>query len=122
MARLLVVDDHKEFLDAFVEALQAGGHEVISAGDGKAALRLFQTEEPDLLITDILMPEKDGLEVILEMRRERPDIRIIAVSSGGRIGAKYVLQAAEALGADRVFTKPLEFKDVLAAVDELLAS
>lgn len=121
MARVLVVDDNEEFLAVLEEAIRSGGHETVTAGTGAEALRKFQ---PDIsiVVTDILMPERDGLEVILSLRKTAPATRIIAISSGGSIGAETVQKSAELFGADRFFRKPIDFKELLAAIDELQAT
>ena len=121
MARILVVEDHREVRDVLREMLEDEGYEVLEAPNGKEAMRLYRTEGADLIITDILMPEKDGLEIITEVRRDFPDVKIIAISAGGRVlESGDVLSTAKMFGAQRTFTIPFDVKEVLDAVRELL--
>ena len=97
------------------------GHAVAEAADGAEALHILAARPIDLVITDLLMPETDGIETIVELRRLYPATKIIAISGGGEYqsGAGF-LRAAESLGADRTLTKPFEFKQLLPAVQALL--
>ena len=83
-------------------------------------MELFEKNIPDLLITDIIMPEKEGLETILELRKKYPELKIIAISGGGRISPEGYLPGAKLLGADLVFQKPLVQKEFMQAVSILL--
>lgn len=120
MGRIMVVEDDKAVRELLREILKRAGHEVIAAGNGKEAIALYQDTPADLVITNILMPEKEGLETIQEMRRDDPDIKIIAISGGGQIGPADYLEIARRFGARRTFSKPFDRKELLAAVDELL--
>lgn len=104
-----------------VMALQKQGHAVAEAPDGAEALKIMSGRAIDLVITDLLMPETDGIETIMELRRLYPSTKIIAISGGGEYqsGAGF-LRAAESLGADLTLTKPFEFKQLLPAVEALL--
>ena len=93
---------------------------VVDAKDGKEGLKLFRNEPTDLVITDIIMSEKEGLETILELRQFWPEVKIIAISGVGRIVAKGCLNIAQKLGAQRIFCKPLENNELLGAIAELL--
>lgn len=104
------------------EALARQGHVVDEAVDGLQALSRFAERQPDLVITDIIMPEREGLETIQALRRRRPTIPIIAVSGGDRRGPESQLSAALALGVNRAFRKPFRIDEVLSAVDELTAA
>ena len=122
MGRIMIVEDDKAVRELLREILKRAGHEVIAASNGKEAIALYQDDPapPDLVITNILMPEKEGLETIQEMRRDDPDIKIIAISGGGQIGPADYLEIARRFGATRTFSKPFDRKELLAAVDELL--
>ena len=120
MGRIMVVEDDKAVRELLREILKRAGHEVIAARNGKEAIALYQETPADLVITNILMPEKEGLETIQEMRRDDPDIKIIAISGGGQIGPADYLEIARRFGARRTFSKPFDRKELLAAVDELL--
>lgn len=120
MAKILVLDDEPSILLMITKMLEKEGYEVSVALNGKEGMRLFEMEKPDLLITDIIMPEKEGLETIFELRKKHPELKIIAISGGGRISPNGYLPGAKLLGANMVFQKPLVQKDFLNAVSLLL--
>jgi CheY-like chemotaxis protein len=120
MSRILIVDDDDSFRKMLVLTVQKFGHHVIAAVNSKEALKLHAAEPFDLVITDLIMPDKEGLETIMELRRKEPGLRIIAMSGGGRINATDFLRIAKAFGADRTFTKPFLSAELAAAIDELL--
>ena len=120
MAKILVIDDEPSILLMIKKMLEKAGHEVDMALNGKEGMQLFEKNQADLLITDIIMPEKEGLETIVEMRKKYPDLKIIAISGGGRISADGYLPGAKLLGANMVFQKPLIQKEFLEAVSFLL--
>ena len=117
MARVLVADDEEAVRSVFAKILRMAGHEVVEAIDGAEALRVCSEEHPDLVITDLLMPEVSGFEVIEKLRVGCPDTRIIAVAGTG----SELLDRAQSLGADRVLSKPFHVQEVLDVVKELLA-
>ena len=90
------------------------------ADNGEIGLELFKKYSPDLVITDIIMPEKEGLEIIREMKKLKPELKIIAISGGGRISADNYLNTAKSFGADRAFQKPFKQSVIVGAVRELL--
>src|SRR5229473_3264231 len=108
MKKVLVIDDDALVRDTIVRILERKGHTVLVAADGVRGLRMFDREQPDLVITDIIMPEKEGLETIREIRSERPDARIIAISGGARIGNMDFLDVAGKLGASEIIPKPFD--------------
>ena len=120
MAKIYVFDDEPSILLMIKKMLEKAGYEVDVALNGKEGMELFKKNVPDLLITDIIMPEKEGLETILELRRKYPELKIIAISGGGRISPSGYLPGAKLLGADMVFEKPLVPKEFLQAVALLL--
>jgi len=120
MAKILVLDDEPSILLMIKKMLEKAGHEVDLALNGREGMELFEKNKPDLLITDIIMPEKEGLETILELRKKYPGLKIIAISGGGRIGPEGYLPGAKLLGADMVFQKPLVQKEFMEAVSLLL--
>lgn len=120
MAKILVIDDEPSILLMIKKMLEKAGHEVDMALNGKEGMQIFEKNKADLLITDIIMPEKEGLETIVEMRKKYPDLKIIAISGGGRISADGYLPGAKLLGANMVFQKPLIQKEFLEAVSFLL--
>jgi CheY-like chemotaxis protein len=123
MALILIIDDDVQVLALLRKVLEREGHEVIEAPNGRAGLELYFESQADLVITDIFMPEKEGVETILSLRKRRPNAKIIAISGGDRfVGADRPLNVARLLGAQRTFTKPVNLKELVEAVGELLAA
>lgn len=122
MPKILVVDDDAMVRTTVSTILRHHGFEVDLAVNGKQGLAAFREAAPDLVITDIIMPEKEGLETIIEMRRARPAIKIIAMSGGGRVGNSDFLRMAKSLGADAVIPKPFGPGDLLGCVKTCLAA
>jgi len=120
MAKIYVFDDEPSILLMIRKMLEKAGYEVEIALNGKEGMELFKKNVPDLLITDIIMPEKEGLETIFELRRKYPELKIIAISGGGRISPGGYLPGAKLLGANIVFEKPLDQKEFLQAIASLL--
>ena len=130
MGCILIIDDEEDIRDALRMVMEHAGHKVNTGSNGQEAIEMQREEPADLIITDIIMPERDGVSAIREIRQQFPGVRIIAISGGG--GAEPVaykpeaitttayLAAAKTAGADRIFTKPFERKDLLQAVNELL--
>jgi len=114
------MDDDGTLRGAIRVALEAAGYEVLEAADGNAGLRLQREQGADLVLVDIFMPERDGLEVIRALRAEHPQPTIVAMSGGGRTGQIEVLEAAAALGASRTLVKPFEPRQLLKVIRELL--
>ena len=120
MAKILVIDDSEDIRILLHEALQAAGHSVVEAADGEAGLRSYREHYPDLVITDIVMPNKEGLETIMELRRESPGVKIVAMSGGTRGMVISFLPAAKKLGADYTLPKPFSLAELQAVVDDAL--
>lgn len=120
MATILVIDDDQEVREFLVTVLQRAGHEVASAPNGRDGVSMFRSNPVQVVITDIIMPEKDGIETILDLRREHPDLKVIAISGGGRTTPENYLHSARLLGADRAIRKPFKNEEILQAVDELV--
>lgn len=119
MERILLIDDDPAVLTAFRRILEREGYDVVAAADGKAAMQSVRDHHLDLVITDMLMPEQDGVEIILELRRDYPELKVIAISGGGCISSDYYLEVAEKLGVRTVFQKPLQREKLLAAIKQL---
>lgn len=119
MAKLLLVDDDEDVRYALGKYLRRAGNEVVEAGDGKVALSLLENDTFDVLVTDIVMPEADGIELLLTVRQRMPDLPVIAISGGGRLGSFDYLPTAAGLGAKVVLHKPIDPDILLASVDEL---
>ena len=92
----------------------------MSAADGMEGLKLLDTQEYDLVITDIVMPEKEGLETIINLKAENPSLKVIAISGGGRVDSREYLHSAQLLGAEKIFQKPFKKDEIVQAVRELL--
>ena len=122
MSKILVIDDDVVVRTAMVQFLEDLGYDVVSAEDGQRGMRLFRSEKPDLVITDIIMPEKEGIQTIAEIRRERPDAKVIAVSGGGRVGNTDFLKIARQLGATDVIAKPVDPDDFAARIERCLST
>lgn len=120
MRRILIIDDDHHILLMIKKMLERAGFEVELASNGNRGLELFKRVPVDLVITDIIMPEKEGLETIREMRKLRSDLKIIAMSGGGKISSDNYLEAAKIFGANRVLGKPFSQKQIVTAVQDLL--
>ncbi len=116
MARIFVVDDNDEVRAVLRRLLERAGYEVAEMTDGTQAIKSYREQPADLLIIDLLMPEKLGITAIPDLRRDFPDIKIIAISGAGR----EFLTMARTLGAAKTFTKPLDLDEVLQAVKDLV--
>jgi CheY-like chemotaxis protein len=119
VARILIIDDDAGMRRTLSRMLCNGGHEVIEAQDGAEGMQKFRTGRPDIVVTDILMPEKDGIETILDLRRENPTLGILAIS-GRAINSPSYLGFAQRLGADGILAKPFRATDLLREIDKLL--
>jgi DNA-binding NtrC family response regulator len=120
VALILIVDDNQRARDAVAWLLQREGHEVRVADNGRTALALLERANLDIVVTDIHMPETDGLELIMECRRRWPDLPVIAMSGGSMIPSCEVLDDARLLGAAETLEKPFEFGVLRAAVERLV--
>ena len=121
MSRILVIDDNTSMREAVCEMLQQAGYDTISVESGRQAAQIHRSDPVDLIITDLFMPDTDGLEIIYQFRHEFPNVKIIAVSGGGSRGLVELLSVAKKMGAQRALMKPFSWEDLLAAVQELLA-
>jgi two-component system, chemotaxis family, chemotaxis protein CheY len=121
MATVLIIDDDPLMRLTIKRILLSAEHEVLEACDGREGLEVFRARRPDLVITDIIMPNVEGIETIRELKRIAPATRIVAISGGGRVSNTDFLVIAKKLGADIVMAKPLRAAELLAAVGRLLA-
>lgn len=127
MATILIIDDEEDVRETLSAALQLEDFHTLEAPHGDYGLRLLEKNTVDLIVTDIFMPEKEGLETIVEVKERWPTLKIIAISGGpgtfGRIGAENrdFLPAAKDMGADRVMNKPFLPSELIKVVQELLA-
>jgi DNA-binding response OmpR family regulator len=121
MANILVVEDDPYVMSMLTRGLGLQGHELRTAADGRLARSACREAAPDVVVTDLIMPEVEGLELIREWRRARLPWRILAISGGGLGGTCTYLQAARKLGADETLAKPFGIQDLLSAFDRLSA-
>lgn len=120
MSAILVIDDDASVREVVSEMLRLEGHEVIIAENGRDAIPLLSAQRIDLVITDLIMPEKEGIETISEIRRTDSHIPIVAISGGGRLGPGDYLETARYIGADATLAKPFARQELLATIDALL--
>jgi DNA-binding response OmpR family regulator len=121
MSRILLIDDDDSLRAMLRDSLVHYGFTVTEARDGREGLDLLDRGGIDLVITDIVMPVKEGLEVLMELRRRQPPVKIIAISGGGRSSAMDLLQTAALMGASKVIHKPFSHDELIIAICELLS-
>jgi CheY-like chemotaxis protein len=121
MARILLVEDDDSIRQLLHDILIAAGHTVVTATNGQEGVDKFTPGAFDLLITDLVMPEKEGIEVLREIRAQQPALKTLAISGGGKFGgAETYLRLASLLGAKQILAKPFTREQFLAAVNEQL--
>ena len=120
MARILVIDDEAGVRDVLGSMLELEGHDVDVASNGYFGIQQFEEKPVDLIIVDIFMPEKGGIETIMELKKSQPSLKIIAMSGDTRLGPERLLNWAKKAGADLTLAKPLQLADITAAIKELL--
>lgn len=118
MSRILVVEDDETLRHTLVATLTRLGYEVAQAGNGREAMQVCSARAPDLVLTDILMPEQEGLETISRLRRLYPAVKIVGMSGGGRAPAIDYLKMAKQMGAGAVLAKPFDTEALKAALAE----
>jgi two-component system, chemotaxis family, chemotaxis protein CheY len=119
-AQILIIDDEPAIRHALRTILESEGYSVQEAQQGEIAMQLVREHPIDLAIVDLFMPEQDGVETILQMRRLAPQVKIIAISGGGQYGLTGVLQVARLIGADRILAKPFDMQELLTTIHTLL--
>lgn len=120
MATILIIDDDEALRSVIRRILERSGHLVKEAPDGIRGLALFDVEPVDAVITDLFMPEKEGIETIIELRERSARVRILAISGGARFGPDEPLTDARLLGADAVLAKPFSVEELSEAMEALL--
>ncbi|HHV37370.1 MAG TPA: response regulator [Candidatus Cloacimonetes bacterium] len=120
MTKILVVEDDSSFRKVLVRMLTRAGYEIDQAGDGNQALEVCAEFKPDLVLTDIIMPDKEGLETIQELLEMCPELKIIAMSGGGKFGPDSYLPLAEKLGAKASLQKPFMRDELLSTIESVL--
>ncbi len=121
VSAILLVDDDISVLDVMSEMLRLEGHEVTVAENGEQAVERVNEQNFDLIIADLIMPEKEGLETIADIRRQYAQRPIIAISGGGRLGPNDYLETARFIGANATLAKPFARTELIKTVDSLLA-
>lgn len=120
MARILIIDDDAQLRATLREVLEREGYGVVEAYNGREGLKRYQTAPTEVIIIDILMPEQEGLETIMLLRRVDPQVKIIAMSGGGQRGRMDFLHLAAMLGAQRTLHKPFRLQELIEAVRDLM--
>mgnify|MGYP001010611858 CR=1 FL=1 len=118
MLRVLVIDDEAMVRKIVRKMLERSGHTVVEAENGKLGIEQLKTATFDLVITDIIMPEMEGIETLINVKRQRPETQVIAMSGGGRTGNVDFLQTAQKLGAAAILHKPFTMASLASAVEE----
>lgn len=116
--KILIIDDDTRIRNLFRMWLEREGFEVFEAENGMEGVKVQRTKLMDLIICDLIMPVQEGIETITQIKSEYPDVGIIAISGGGKIGPDSYLSVAEHLGAWRVFTKPVDMRLMMATIKE----
>ena len=117
---VLLIDDDQSLRSVLRRGLERAGYEVREAGEGGAALKLLASAAADLVITDLVMPDMEGIALILSLRKSHPRLPVIAMSGGGRMGPDSYLKIAGACGAARILTKPFDLAELVGLVQELI--
>lgn len=120
MPGILIVEDDNDLRTMLKVSLTRRQFTVLEAENGKDALTHFKPSVTDLVITDLIMPDEDGLKVIMRIRELKPSIKIIAISGGGKAGPGSYLNLAKALGADAIYSKPFSVNDMIFKIEKLL--
>jgi DNA-binding NtrC family response regulator len=121
MAMILIMDDEAQIRKMLKKVLEKNGYDVIEAVNGNQGIKLYKELLPELIITDLIMPEKEGLESIRELKKINPDVKIIAMSGGGIVDPKVYLNLAVKLGAVHTFAKPVDNENLLSTIKEILS-
>lgn len=122
MAKVLVIEDDELARESVVLMLEENGHEVEMANDGDVGMKLFFKEHFDLVVTDLIMPEMNGMDVLMSIKQERPKTRVLVISGGGRLTPISYLDVAKKLGADEILAKPFSARELVASVKMALNS
>jgi DNA-binding response OmpR family regulator len=116
MPRIFLVEDDVQLRPMLKELLTSSGYEVWEFKDGRGVAEMYQQQRPDLVIIDLLMPEKEGLEVIMDLRRRDRNVKVVAMSEGGSLSGKSLLNIARKLGAQCTLSKPFTQEEFLETV------
>jgi CheY-like chemotaxis protein len=122
MALILIIDDEPQIRSMLKLMLERDGYDVAEAPDGIEGIRIYRQNPADLIITDLIMPNKDGIGVIIDLKKEFPNVKIIAMSGGGLNKPEGYLKGAKKLGAACTLTKPIDRGEMLRAIKDVLKS
>jgi len=120
MSNILIIDDEDQFRTMLKNLLEEEGHHVLEASDGEKGIQVYREHPVDLIMLDIFMPNKEGLETIRELKRDVSDTKIIAMSGGGRKGAHWYLEYAGMFGADKLLAKPFDPPELFEVIHQVL--
>ena len=120
MAYILIIDDNPQILETFKLFLEREGHSVVTASNGQEGIDVFRKDQAELVITDMVMPVKDGIKTIIELEKEFPNTKIIAISGGGIIEPDRYLSLAKCIGIKQTLTKPITREQLINAVNDVL--
>lgn len=118
--RILVIEDDQQMRKLYKIKLSEQGYDIVEASNGNEGLRRFRECLPDLVITDLVMPEKEGIEMIMQIKTESPEAKIIAISGGGANQPGVYLKIAKSLGAQKTFAKPVDWPELIAQIKALI--
>ncbi len=121
MKKILIIDDEPPIPKMLKKLLEKNSYQVLEASDGKQGIESYKEHDPDLIITDLIMPEKEGLETIGQLKKLNPNVKIVAISGGGVNDPKMYLHLAENLGAIKAFSKPIDNEILISAIKEILS-
>lgn len=121
MDSVLIIEDDNFVQQMLKQTFERAGYEVATASNGRIGLQLFQYKPFDVVITDLIMPDMEGIETIAHLRKNKADVKVIAISGGGRNNPDDYLHLAKKLGAARTFAKPVDRDELLKAVKDLVA-
>lgn len=122
MPKVLIIDDEEDIRSVLKDMLNMSGYDVDTAENGRQAKEFYDKTDYDAIITDIIMPEQDGFEVILDFRNKNQLDRVIAISGGRRTSSDDYLSIANHFGVSAIFSKPPNYKELMAKVDEIVKS
>ena len=118
--RILLIDDDIIVRQTIANVLTDAGYEVVSAPDGVTGMRAYRRSRPDLVITDIIMPDQEGIQTLMEIHKVDPTAKVIAISGGGRTSNQRILDVARTMGASDTLAKPFDLEDLLRVVQRWL--
>ncbi len=120
MTSILLIEDDEDARRLIAQILIRAGYAVVEASGGFQAMELYKQSTVDLVITDLIMPEKEGIELIMELRRFDPEVKVIAISGGGYVDGSTYLKIAKAVGANGILAKPFKAEELIVLIENFL--